>query len=486
MPSNHDSHKDHLLFCIAAGICIAIFVIDQLIELGVAIGIAYVAALWVIAHNEDKNQLRLFSLISVALILVGWALSPGGGEPWKIAVNRMLSLSAIGFCYALIGYKLEATLLERRLAAIVDSSEDSIVGVNMDGLIRDWNPASERLYGYAASEIIGQTTERLVPKHLQAQGLAVGARIMNGERFTNIDSPRLHKDGHIVQTNATISPIFDARGALSGVSVISRDDSERRAWAQELKELNNQLTKANEALELSNEELQQFAFIASHDLQAPLRHITSFTQLLEMQYANELGEQGLDWIARTVDSTRHMQSLIDDLLAFSRIEASKIEFDRVDAQHAVANALEHLSEFIDERHATVTVEKLPSLMADEVQMVQLFENLIGNGIKYNTNKRPIIHIQCEILDEEALFAVSDNGIGVAEEFSNQIFEIFKRLHSKDAYDGTGIGLAICKRIVNRHGGRIWLESNQDQGSTFFFTLPAATISDASRVVKDKV
>ncbi|MBI4497863.1 MAG: GAF domain-containing protein [Chloroflexi bacterium] len=225
-------------------------------------------------------------------------------------------------------------------------------------------------------------------------------------------------------------------------------------------------------LERSNAELQQFAYVASHDLQEPLRMVASFTQLLARRYRGKLGPDADEFIAYAVDGATRMQRLIEDLLTYSRVGTRGRPFAPTDAAAVVDQVITDLEAAIRESGATVTRDALPTVLADPVQLGQLFQNLISNAIKFHRDAPPRVHLSAERRDQQWVFSVQDNGVGIAPEHLDRIFVIFQRLHTRQEFPGTGIGLAICKKIVERHGGRIWAESQPGQGTTFFFTLPA--------------
>jgi len=229
--------------------------------------------------------------------------------------------------------------------------------------------------------------------------------------------------------------------------------------------------KLFQELERSNKELEQFAYIASHDLQEPLRMVSSYTQLLERRYKDKLDADATDFINFAVDGANRMQRLINDLLDFSRINTRSGNPDKMDPHRAVGQAIVNLQASIDETRAIVSTEDMPAITADFPQIAQLFLNLIGNAIKFRSQESPRIHISATTQGDLATFTVRDNGIGIDPEYAEKIFQIFQRLHSKTDYPGTGIGLAICKRIVEKHGGRIWVESAPGQGTAFKFTMP---------------
>ncbi|MEG4420423.1 ATP-binding protein [Microcoleus sp. LAD1_D5] len=230
------------------------------------------------------------------------------------------------------------------------------------------------------------------------------------------------------------------------------------------------LLKSNQELARSNAELEQFAYVASHDLQAPLATIASYAQLLEKRYKDQLDSQGSKFIGNIVQGCTRMQNLIDDLLEYSRVGRSRKPFTLTDCNHAVEQALANLQGAIGETQAIVTYSELPAVMGDISQLVQLFQNLVSNAIKYRHDAPPVVHITACKQEKNWFISVSDNGIGIAPQHQKRIFQIFQRLHTQREYSGTGIGLAICQKIVELHGGCIWVESEPEQGSTFYFTL----------------
>jgi light-regulated signal transduction histidine kinase (bacteriophytochrome) len=225
-------------------------------------------------------------------------------------------------------------------------------------------------------------------------------------------------------------------------------------------------------LSRSNAELEQFAYIASHDLQEPLRAISGCVQVLQRRYGEQLDSRAHELINHAVDGSARLQTLIHDLLAFSRVGTRGKVFEPTDCNQIMADVIRALRTSIDESHATVTYDDLPTVVADSVQLSQVFQNLVGNAIKYRDERTPQVHISAQRQDAEWVFSVRDNGIGIEEQYFERVFTMFQRLHTRTEYSGTGFGLAITRKIVERHRGRIWSESVPEQGSTFFFTLAA--------------
>jgi light-regulated signal transduction histidine kinase (bacteriophytochrome) len=266
--------------------------------------------------------------------------------------------------------------------------------------------------------------------------------------------------------------IFDAELTFNTISLkgekyfqaIIRDITERKQAAEQMKKLTQEL-------ERSNTDLAQFAYVASHDLQEPLRMVTSFVQLLQHRYQGKLDKNADEFISYAVDGASHMQRLINDLLKYSRVGTHGKNLEPTNFNIVISHALSNLSKTIKENDAIINIDHLPTIPADYTQLVQLFQNLISNAIKYHSKKKPEILVKAINKGDFWLFSVRDNGIGIDKEYIDKIFIIFQRLYNKSRYPGTGIGLSICKKIVERHGGRIWVESKPGQGSTFYFTIP---------------
>jgi light-regulated signal transduction histidine kinase (bacteriophytochrome) len=273
-----------------------------------------------------------------------------------------------------------------------------------------------------------------------------------------------HRNGSITPVLYNASVYRDENREVIGVFAAARDITERKKAGEILKYKLEELAR-------SNEELEQFAYVSSHDLQEPLRMISSYLQLLQRRYQGNLDARADKYIYYAVEGAFRMQNLINDLLEFSRVATRAREFEPTNCEFILNQVLSNLEVFIEENEAIVSHGSLPGVMADSTQLVQVFQNLIINGIKFHSEEAPIINICAEKKANEWVFSVQDNGIGIDPQYSTKIFEVFKRLHNKEVYSGTGIGLAVCKKIVERHGGRIWVESELGKGSTFHFALP---------------
>jgi PAS domain S-box-containing protein len=274
----------------------------------------------------------------------------------------------------------------------------------------------------------------------------------------------IRPDGSTGYYYSTFQGKYDEEGNLISIIGTVLDITERKSAEETL-----QLTLVD--LERSNKELEQFAYVASHDLQEPLRMVASYTQLLAQRYEGQLDDKARMFIDYAVDGAVRMQRLINDLLAYSRVNTQVKTHEILDSHAVLGEALRNLSAAIEENRAIVSNDDLPTVRADAIQLSQLFQNLIGNAIKFHSAELPRIQVSACDLGREWQFSVKDNGIGIDAQYADKVFVIFQRLHTRQEYSGTGIGLAICKRIVERHGGRIWFESEPGKGSTFYFTLP---------------
>lgn len=349
--------------------------------------------------------------------------------------------------------------------AAIESSPTATVMIDAAGRIVMVNRETESLFGYSRQELLRQQVESLVPERFR------GDHPRHREKFLESPSERRmgagrdlfgrRKDGSEFPIELGLKPVH-VNGRTYVLSAIV-DISERKRLEQGIKE-------SHEALEQSNLELKQFAYIASHDLQTPLRTIAGFAQLLNEDCADKLGEDAAGYIERIVNGCNRMQTLIDDLLAYSRVESRTRPFEVVDMNAVLQDVAVMVEAELVEAAGQLNRETLPVVQGDRSQLTQLMMNLVGNGLKYHGDAPPVITVSAEQEDGLWVFAVQDNGIGIEEKHHDKIFEIFRRLHTQQKYPGTGIGLALCRRIVERHGGTIWTEASPGEGSTFFFTL----------------
>lgn len=355
--------------------------------------------------------------------------------------------------------------VQERLAAIVESSEDAIISKDLHGIIQSWNPGAERIFGYTSREMVGQHISKIAPPEHVDEIPGILSRIARGERVDHFETRRRTKDGRILTVSLTISPIRDATGAVIGASKVARDVTERVLQAEALQ-------AANDALRRANSDLEHFAYSASHDLQEPLRMVATYSELLQQRFAAKLGPTGEEFIAHTVRGAMRMEALLRDLRTYAQISTAEREpKEDLDAGEVLKKALGNLETAIAETGAEISSTELPRVRMYEFQLGQVFQNLIGNAIRYRGSAPPRIHVAAQRQGPKWLFSVQDNGIGIDSRFKEQIFGVFKRLHTSAEYPGTGMGLAICQRVIERIGGRIWVESEPGRGSTFFFTVP---------------
>ena len=356
--------------------------------------------------------------------------------------------------------------MEGRYRGLLEAAPDAMVVVNQAGEIVLLNVQAEKQFGYRRDELLGQKVKNLIPEgfaeRLIADSTRSAAEALAQQIGTGIELIGRRKNGSDFPIELMLSPLESTEGIL--VTAAIRDITLRKKGEADL------LNKVEE-LKLSNDELGQFAYIASHDLQEPLRMVASYTQLLSRRYKGKLDSDADEFIAFAVDGASRMQRLIQDLLAYSRVGTKGQELLNTSSEESLERALINLRGAIEASGALVTHDPLPPVAADEMQLIQLFQNLVGNAIKYQSPGIPKVHISAmQNGGGKWMFAVKDNGLGIDPQYFEKIFGMFQRLHKREEFAGTGIGLAICKKIVERHGGSISVESQPGQGSTFSFAL----------------
>jgi PAS domain S-box-containing protein len=365
-------------------------------------------------------------------------------------------------------------LSESRFRRLLEAAPEAIIISDREGRIVLVNLLAEQLFRYRREELVGKPVEILMPErfrltHPQYRNKYFDNPLVRpmgagSEKFA------VRADGTEFPAEMTLAPLQTEEGPLLFSSI--RDITQRKQYEQAL---------ARHAKELadSNAELEQFAYVASHDLQEPLRMVANYTQLLAQRYKGKLDADADEFIHYAVDGATRMRSLINDLLTYSRVGRKGKEFELTACEQVLDRALKDLQEVLTESGASVKRDPLPTVRADDSQLVQLFQNLIGNAIKFRKQGPPRIHVSANPNGQEWIFLVRDNGIGFDPQYSDRIFRMFQRLHGRSEYPGSGMGLAICKKIVERHGGKIWVKSEPGKGSTFFFTLPTAVQAGAA-------
>lgn len=395
-------------------------------------------------------------------------------------------------------------LVEERighLAAIVSSSDDAIISKTLDGTITSWNNAAERIFGYKAAEVVGQSITILIPVDRLEEEPKIIERLKRGERVDHFETKRITKDKKILDISLTISPIKSSDGRIMGASKIARDITDQKVAEKLIAEANekfkdqlekkveqrtSELVRMNEELERSNYELEQYAYIASHDLQEPLRKIQTFAELLKINLHDAAAVES--YYNKISVSAKRMSSLIKDVLNYSRLAKSDYTFGPVDLNQVLYDVKSDFELLVEQKNAIIEiVGTLPAVKGDAQQLRQLFANLLSNSLKFS-EQQPHIRLYATLINlpahangsdhisghyVELIF--KDNGIGFEQKYADQIFVVFKRLNNRQLYSGTGIGLAVCKRIVERHGGMISVRSEPGKGATFTILLPAAMV-----------
>lgn len=354
---------------------------------------------------------------------------------------------------------------EDRFRRVVEAMPTAIVMVDEKGRIGLANARAREMFGYSAEELVGKSIESLVPERFRSTHSHLRKGYFEGPQARPMGAGRelfgLQKDGREIPIEIGLNPVQMPGELFVLASII--DITERKRMEADVR-------TSMADLERSNKELEQFAYVASHDLQEPLRMVSSYMQLLSRRYQGKLDSDADEFIGFAVEGANRMKVLINDLLAFSRVGTRGKEFAPVALDEIFDQALRNLELAVEDGGVAVTHDPLPTVLADDGQMLQLFQNLIGNAIKFRDGPSPKVHVGVRRQDGRWLLFVRDNGIGLDPQFSERIFVIFQRLHSREEYQGTGIGLAIARKIVERHGGRIWVESQPGKGATFYFTL----------------
>jgi len=362
--------------------------------------------------------------------------------------------------------KVEETLRETNdyLENLFHYANAPIMVWDMQFKITRFNPAFESLTGRKSSEVIGQSIEMLFPPYLVVSLKELIKATTGNKRWETVEIPILRRDGTIRTLLWNSATVFSADGVTPMSTIAQGHDITLLKKAMDtLKQTTAELTR-------SNEELQRFAYVASHDLQEPLRMVASYVQLLERRYKDKLDDDASEFINFAVEGTKRMQNLINDLLDYSRVDSRGKPFESTNMEKVLEYSLANLEIAIKDSHARVTHDSLPVVMADEGQMLQVFQNLVANAIKFHGKETPRVHISAESKENEWVFSVQDNGIGIEPQYFDRIFIIFQRLHGQE-YPGTGTGLSIVKRIVERHGGRVWVESEYNKNTTFYLSIP---------------
>ena len=427
-----------------------------------------------IADDLRSAEDALAQQIGTGIELIG-RRKDGGEFPIELMLSPLESAEGILVTAAIRDISARKTdekhlaQMESKYRGLLEAAPDAMVVVNQSGEIVLLNLQAEKQFGYRRDELLGQKVKNIIPEgfaeRLLADRLRSADDALAQQIGTGIELTGRRKDSSEFPIELMLSPLESAEGIL--VTAAIRDISVRKAAEANL------LQKVKE-LYRSNEELEQFAYFASHDLQEPLRMVASYTQLLARRYKGKLDADADEFIAFAGDGASRMQRLIQDLLAYSRVGSKGMNLLDISSEGALQQALVNLRGAIEESGALVTHDPLPTVLADEMQLIQLFQNLVANAIKYQKSGIPLVHVSAaKNVEKKWQFSVRDNGLGIDPQYFERIFGLFQRLHKREEFAGTGIGLAICKKIVERHGGRISVESQAGHGSTFRFTLAAS-------------
>ncbi len=471
---------------IPATICFTGLIVDLYTPLGVANGILYVPLVLTALWFGNRNAPILFAFVCTVLLLLGFfAVNHGENEYWREAANRSITAATLWLVAIFVFYFMRNSQhleTERiRFSALVRNTPDAVIAIDEIGRITSFNPAAESMFGYTPQEAIGNNIKMLMPEpyHSEHDTYLGNYRRTGEERIigtTRMVSGR-RKNGVVFPIDLSVSAVVT--GSSKTFVGIVRDISERVRQEERMKTTLAQLEAYTADLERSNHDLDEFAYIASHDLKEPLRGLHNHSRFLLEDYEDKLDEDGVRRLNRLVRLSQRMEKLVNDLLYFSRIGRQQLAVKRTDIGAIVRDVVATMELFLEERHAKVVVDGvLPEVVCDAPRLTEVFRNLVTNAIKYNDKPAPLVSVG--YLERYAgtdgttarnVFYVKDNGKGIAQEFHEDIFRIFKRLEkSQDSEDGTGAGLTFVRKIIGRHNGEIWLESTVGTGTTFYFTL----------------
>jgi PAS domain S-box-containing protein len=363
-----------------------------------------------------------------------------------------------------------------RLAAIVDSSDDAIISKTRDGTISAWNRGAEKVFGYSAAEIVGKGILVLLPPECIDEESDILARSSRGESIDQLETVRIRKDGTRINVSMTISPIRDGNGAIVGTSRVARDITRRKAHELEILSLNGDLedriAKRTEQLAAANHELEAFSYSVSHDLRAPLRHIAGFSRILVNRFGPVMAVEAREYLQLIEDAVHRMGLLVEGLLSLAKLGQQSLKLCGTELNAIVDDVISILEPECEGREVEWRIAKLPALDCDPILMAQVFQNLLGNALKYSRNKDHAV-IEVDSIQQSGkppVIFVRDNGAGFNRKYADSLFGVFQRFHTDSEFEGTGVGLATVHRIIQKHGGTIWAESEPDHGATFYLAL----------------
>jgi PAS domain S-box-containing protein len=368
--------------------------------------------------------------------------------------------------------------LEDRLRDLIETTSDWIWEVDQNGIYTYASQRVRDILGYEPEEVIGKTPFDLMPPE-EAKRVAriFKTFIYSQTPFSFVENINRHKDGKMVVLETSGVPFFDAKGTIRGYRGIDRDITARKKAEEEIMKLNQSLRQRASELENAYKDMESFSFAVSHDLKAPARRIGGFSDMLLENYSEQLDEEGKNLLGIIGNNATKMKQLIDDLLAFSRVSIQEIRKSEIDMESLTRNVFEELKPHADERAIRLEITTLPAANGDLAMIRSVLLNLLSNAIKFTTTREtPLIRVGSRPDQDEYIYYVSDNGIGFDMKFVDKLFTLFQRIHTEKEFEGTGVGLVIVKRIIEKHGGRVWAEGKPNEGATFYFTLPRKTIN----------
>jgi len=360
--------------------------------------------------------------------------------------------------------------IKNYLSTVVKQSNDAIYLHNDEGKIISWNQGAERIYGYSEQEAMNMKIWNIIPQHLFQETQIVIQRIVKGERIDSLETKRITKHGRVIDVLFSASILTDSDNNLKSIAINERDITERKLADEEIDRLNSNLLNNVEQLELANKELESFSYSVSHDLRAPLRALNGYAQIVEEEYGDHLQGDVIALFANIKRNSHKMGNLIDDLLEFSKLGKKTLKKSAVNMKELAEFVVDEMEKTVSGK-AEIHIDNIPHAHADYSLIKQVLVNLISNALKYSCKAaHPKIEIGHYLDNNNAVYFVKDNGVGFNMEYKNKLFGVFQRLHSEKEFEGTGVGLAIVARIIDRHGGRIWAEAEVNKGASFYFSL----------------
>jgi PAS domain S-box-containing protein len=455
-----------------------IFIADSIFPVGYDICFLFLIPIAVVSRLERKSPVFIITILSTLLTTVSFFIAPVNNIPAVFdIVNRIISIVTFWvLSFMLMNRSQMVKRLKEseeykqneakraQLAAIVEHSNDAIFSKTLDGVITSWNTGAEKMYGYSAEEAIGNPVSIIIPPEYLEEMNGIISKVRTNEAVQNIETLRKRKDGTLFNVSLTVSPIRDLQNQIIGVSSVAQDITYRKQIEEDRKSY-------AEKLQIANKELESFTYSVAHDLKAPVRSMISFSTILNEEYAGKLDETGRDYLNRVARSGQKMSSLIDNMLTLSKITRQELAIKRVDLTAISNDIVNDLRESHPERKISISISNNMQMNADESLIRIALQNLIRNAWKFSSKtENPFIEISSKDETGQTIFFIKDNGAGFDSQQKDKLFEPFKRLHSESEFPGTGIGLAIVQRVIQKHGGKIWAEGVKGEGATFFFTL----------------